>query len=191
MSGVPPAPIPSHCKMAHMAITLLALLPGSSSPSPRESSYLANTSSSYLANASSSYLANASRSYLANASTSYLANASRPIATLWGVLENEPFPYILDVGANAGCRYFWAKSPVQLSLNPCVGMRRHSGGDDVRRWTNRWVKQELVLTGVPATVNWLAPRAFRAFVYSFLRRGRAHTAVNIVSAVYILHTLAR
>ena len=82
-------------------------------------------------------------------------------------------------------------SPVQFSLNPCVGMRRHSGGDDVRRWTNRWVKQELVLTGMPATVRWYFPRAFVTFVNFMGRRGRARTAGRIASAVYILHGARR
>ena len=43
---------------------------------------------------------------------------------------------------------------MQLSLNPCVGARRHSGGDHFRRLTNRWVKRELVVTVVPVTVRW-------------------------------------
>ena len=141
---------------------LLALLPGSSSASPRESSYLAN------------------------ASTSYLANASWPIATLWGVLENEPIPYIWDVGTIAACHIVWAKSSMQLSLNPCVGARRHSGGDHFRRLTNRWVKRELVVTVVPVTVRWYFPGAFVTFV-NLMRGRRARTAGNIASAVYILH----
>ena len=152
--------------MAHLAIMLLALLPGgllpgSRSASPRESSHLAN------------------------ASTSDLANASRPIATLRGVLENEAIPFIWDAGTNAGCRFFWAKSSMQLSLNPCVGARRHSGGDHFRRLTNRWVKRELVVTVVPVTVRWYFPGAFVTFV-NFVRGGRARTAGNIASAVYIL-----
>ena len=153
--------------MAHLAIMLLALLPGgllpgSSSASPRESSLLAN------------------------ASTSDLANASRPIATLRGVLENEAIPFIWDAGTNAGCRFFWAKSSMQLSLNPCVGARRHSGGDHFRRLTNRWVKRELVVTVVPVTVRWYFPGAFVTFV-NLMRGRRARTAGNIASAVYILH----
>ena len=153
-----------------MVITLLMLLPRSSSAWPWESSYLAY----------------ASRPYLANASTSYLANASWPIATLWGVLEYEPIPYIWDVGTNAVCHIVWAKSSLQLSLNPCVGARRHSGGDHFRRLTNRWVKRELVVTVVPVTVRWYFPGAFVTFV-NLMRGRRARTAGNIASAVYILH----
>ena len=118
-------------------------------------------------------------SHLANALRSNVANVAR-------LLEYEPIPYIWDVGTIASCRIVWAaKSPV-LSLNPCVGARRYSGGDHLRRWTNRVVKHELVFTVAPATVRWYYPGAFVTLV-NLMRGRRARTAVNIASAVYILH----